>query len=93
MEFTEEEQKLLKKYQSLSTSVPSLINRVAVEIVPPVIFVTLGIYAGKIIWFIVLILLMVIYNVQRVIRQHKNIEKLNSISKKTIGNIDEGEKT
>lgn len=72
---------------------PSLVNRVAVEIVPPIIFVAIGIYTGQIIWFLVLITLMVIYNVQRVLRQYKNIVKLKSISKKTIGTVNEQSKT
>ena len=93
MEFSEKEQKLLKQYQSLSTSMPSLTNRLAVEVIPPIVFVTIGIYTGKIIWFIVLVALMVLYNVQRVIRQHKNITMLNSISKKSIGDIDEESQT
>ena len=92
MELSEEEQKLLKQYQTLSTSLPSLANRVAIEVVPAIIFVSLGMYTEKIIWFVVLITLMVTYNVQRVLRQYKNIKKLNSISKKAIGNIDENKK-
>lgn len=92
MELSKEEEKLLKQYQTLSASLPSLINRVAIEVVPAIIFVSIGIYTEKFIWFIVLVTLMVTYNVQRVLRQYKNIIKLNSISKKTIGNINDNKK-
>ena len=93
MEISEEEKELLRQYQSLSDSMPSLANRVAIEVVPPVIFVVIGLFTGQVIWFLVVITLMVIYNVQRVFRQYKNILKLRSISKKTIGKISEEPKT
>ncbi|GEM_PF-1915012 len=92
MELSEEERKLLKQYQVLSLSLPSLANRIAIEVIPAIIFVSLGIYTEKIIWFIVLISLMVTYNVQRVVRQYKNIKKLDSISKKVIGKINENKR-
>lgn len=87
MKLSEEERELLKQYQRLSETMPGLINRLAVEIIPPIIFVSIGLYTGKIIWFLTLIMLMVVYNVQRVLRQYKNIVKLRSISVKTIGII------
>ena len=90
---TEEERALLKQYQSLSKSIPSLVNRLAVEIVPPIVFIGLWLYTGEALYLVVLIAIMVLYNVQRVLRQYKNIVKLNSISKKTIGEADEKEKT
>lgn len=87
MDISEEEKELLKQYQSLSKSMPSLLNRVAVEVVPPAVFVAIGWFTGEAIWFVVVIALMVIYNVQRVLRQYKNIAKLQSISEKAIGKI------
>jgi len=89
MELSKEEVKLLKQYQTLSNSVPSLASRLAIEIVPAIIFVSLGLYFNQIIWFLVLIGMLVFYNVQRVIRQRKSIAKLRSISQKAIGNINE----
>ena len=93
MSLSEEEKTLLKQYQELSVSLPSLTNRIAIEVVPAIIFTAIAIYTGKIIWFIVLIIFMVFYNVQRVVRQYKNIKKLKSISEKTIGNLSENKKT
>lgn len=93
MEISEEEKELLKQYQSLSDSMPSLANRLAIEVVPPALFVAIGIFTGQVIWFVVVIAFMVIYNVQRVLRQYKNIVKLKSISKKTIGNVSDEPKT
>lgn len=87
MSLSDDEKKLLEQYQILSNSNPKFLNRLAVEIIPPIVFVCLGLYTGKIIWFLVLIVLMVTYNVQRVIHQNKNIEKLRSISIKTIGTV------
>jgi hypothetical protein len=93
MDISEEEKQLLKQYQTLSDSMPSLVNRVAIEVVPPFIFVTIGLSTGQVVWFLFVITLMVIYNVQRVLRQYKNIIKLKSISKKAIGSINEEPKT
>lgn len=93
MEFSEEEKKLLKQYQNLPASMTNLVKRLAVEIIPPVIFIFLGLYTGRIVWFIVLIILMVFYNVQRIVRQHNNIKKLNSISLKAIGDHADETKT
>ena len=87
MEITEEEKELLKQYQVLSTSMPNLANRVAIEVVPPVIFAAVGLVTGQVMWFLVVITLMVVYNVQRVFRQYKSIVKLKSIAEKTIGNV------
>ena len=84
MKLSREEKELLEQYKTLSDSMSSLTNRVAVEIVPPIVFVAIGLYTGKVFWFIVLISLMVAYNVQRVLRQYKNIEKLRSIAQKAI---------
>jgi hypothetical protein len=93
MELSEKEKELLKQYQSLSDSMPSLANRVAVEVVPPAIFVAMGLFTGQAVWFLVVIALMVVYNVLRVFRQYKNIVKLKSISMKTIGSVGDETKT
>jgi hypothetical protein len=90
MTLSEDEQKLLEQYQKLPTSLPYRLNRVAVEIVPPAIFVGLGIYTRQMSWFIVVIALMVIYNVQRVLRQDAIIRRLQSISHKVIGPVEDG---
>lgn len=93
MEISEEEKKLLMQYQSLSDSIPNLINRIVIEVVPQALFVVIGLFTGDVIWFLIVIALMVIYNIQRVLRQYKNIVKLKSISKKTLGNISEEPKS
>lgn len=93
MEVNEEEKELLRQYQTLSASMPSLANRVAVEVVPPAIFVAIGLVTGQVIWYLVVIALMVSYNVQRVLRQYKNIVRLKSISEKAIGKVSEESKT
>ena len=82
MNLSDEELQLLKKYQKFPASLLSQINRVAVEIIPPAIFVGIGLYTGKTKWFFILIILMVAYNVQRVIRQQKYLALLRSIADK-----------
>ena len=91
-ELTEDEKVLLKQYQTLSTSLPNLANRLAVEVVPAVVFVMMWFFTGNVTPLIILISLMVIYNVQRVLRQHKTYKKLHSISKKSIGDVCDEEK-
>ena len=86
-----EEEALLKQYQTLSSSIPSLISRLAIEVVPPIAFLITWFLTEQVSYLIVLIAFMVFYNVQRVLRQYKNIVKLNSISKKTIGVVQENE--
>jgi hypothetical protein len=87
MNLSDDEKKLLEQYQVLSNSNPKFLNRLAVEIIPPIVFVCLGLYTGEIVWFLVLIVIMVTYNVQRGIRQYKNIERLRSISIKIIDTV------
>jgi hypothetical protein len=89
MDFSNEEIKLLEQYQKLSVTLPSIINRLAVEILPPMFFIFLGLYSGKVIWFLAVITIMAFFNIQRVLRQFKNIERLMNISKKVLGNIND----
>jgi len=92
MNMTEEEKDLLRQYQALPDSKLRLANRVAVEVAPPAIFVALGLITGEVIWYVAVIVLMVAYNVQRVLRQYKNIATLRSISKKVVGEVGQGPK-
>ncbi|HZT63929.1 MAG TPA: hypothetical protein VFA36_12380 [Burkholderiales bacterium] len=82
---TKEEKELLKQYQNLSTSVPSVAGRLAVEVVPAAIFIGAWVYTGHALYLVVFITALVGYNIQRIVRQYKHLLKLRSISKKTIG--------
>ena len=93
MDLSNEERKLLELYQKLPTSLSSLINRLVVEIVPPVIFIFLGLYTGNVIWFLAIIVTMASFNIHRVLRQFKNIDLLMKISKKVLGEIKDTKKT
>jgi len=84
MNLSDKERMLLKQYETFSSSRTSLINRLAVEVVPAIIFITLGLYTEKVIWFIVLIMVMVTYNVQRILRQNSYSKSLNSIAHKAL---------
>lgn len=64
---------------------PSLFNRLAIEVVPPLAFIAAWFYTKNPYFLLMLISIMAFYNIQRVIRQYKNIVKLKSISVKTIG--------
>lgn len=92
-ELTKNEKDFLRQYQRLSTSIPSLTKRLAIEIVPPIVFVAVWFYTKSTTYLVVLILMLVAYNVQRVLRQYKNIVKLNSISMKIIGEATDETKT
>ena len=82
MNLTQQERALLKKYQSLNSDRATMIGRLAIEILPPVLFVAIGLYTGSITWFLVLITVLVFYNVQRVLRQAKILKLLSAISEK-----------
>jgi len=88
-ELTNQEKALLRQYQTLSTSLPSLTNRLAVEIVPASVFGLMWYFSGNVAPLLLLILIMVFYNIQRVLRQHKIYKTLNSISQKAIGYVHE----
>jgi hypothetical protein len=84
LNLSDTEVKLLKQYQTLSTSKGKWFNRLAIEIIPPIVFVSIGLFTGNYIWFLTLIAIMVVYNVQRVIRQQKYITELQLISQKVL---------
>jgi hypothetical protein len=84
---TKEEKELLRQYQNLSTSVPSVAGRLAVEVIPAAIFIGAWVYTGHALYLVVFIAALVGYNIQRIVRQYKNLLKLRSISKKTIGEV------
>ena len=90
MNFTEEETMLLKQYQQFPTGVSSLARRLVVEIVPPIVFVALGLITGRSLWFLALIIMLVGYNIQRIVRQQKSIRLLRQISQKVIGEESDG---
>lgn len=84
MNLTEEELQLLKQYRLLSTKKLVWLNRLAVEIVPPMVFVGVGIYRDEYIWFVMVVAVLVIFNIMRVVRQPKTLRLLASISKKIL---------
>lgn len=77
-----EEIKVLEQYRKLSASKAKIINLYAVEIIPPAILVTLGLVAGRTIFLIGLIFILVSYNILRVYRQVSYKEHLRSIADK-----------
>lgn len=89
MQLKNEEKQLLEQYKTLSNSTLNIANRLAVEVVPPIVFVAIGIIRDEIIWFLLLITIMVFYNVQRVIRQQRNLKTLKSLSDKLLNEKDE----
>jgi len=82
-QFTEDEKELLRKYQALSTS--SLGGRLAVETIPPLVFIGVWLFTGRALYLLALIAALVGYNIFRILKQHKNLSTLNSISRKVIG--------
>lgn len=92
LDLTHEERELLRQYQTLSASIPSLANRLAVEIIPAIAFIAAWAYTGNAVYLVVFIVVTVAYSAQRVIRQYKNIKKLNAIANKAIGETTPGDK-
>ena len=84
MKLSEQECDLLQQYSELNKSKPNLFLRLAVEVVPPALFIGLGLLRGEYIWFIALVAILVTYNVLRVLKQYKNISILASIADKTV---------
>ncbi|WP_412970785.1 hypothetical protein [Glaciecola sp. MF2-115] len=84
LKLSETEVKLLMQYQTLSTSKSKRFNRLAIEIIPPIVFVSIGLFTGNYSWFLALIAIMVVYNLQRVFRQQKYITELQLISQKVL---------
>lgn len=87
-EISNKERELLEKYQVLSASAPHMFNRLAIEIVPPILFIGFWYATENVIFLIFVIFLMVVYNVQRVLSQNSNISTLSSISRKLIGKVE-----
>lgn len=90
-DFTVEERQLLEQYQKFPLNLASKANRIAVEVIPPVIFVLLGILRDRSLYFIAVICLLVSFNVLRTLRQSRMIQLLKSISIKTIGSTKDGQ--
>ncbi|MDF2447203.1 MAG: hypothetical protein K0S46_2439 [Moraxellaceae bacterium] len=83
--FTEDEKQLLAQYQVLSASVPSLGVRLAAEVIPPLVFIGMWYDSGEVLYLLASITAMVAYGVLRIVKQYKNIARLNSISEKVLG--------
>ncbi|RGE45997.1 hypothetical protein DZC30_05790 [Comamonas testosteroni] len=79
---SEQEQTLLTQYQRQPTGRWYFLNLLAVEIVPPAIFVALWAWTGRELFLLVLIALLVGFNVLRVLRQRRIRALLASISAK-----------
>lgn len=85
IEFSEPEMKLLRHYQAFSQSRVGRLNRLAVEIVPPIVLLAIGLVKDSHVYAIITILLLITFNVKRVLNQDKTIPLLKSISIKSIG--------
>lgn len=76
------EQALLAQYQCLPTGRWHFLNLLAVEIVPPTVFVALWIFTGQELFLLLLIAVLVLFNVLRVLRQRRTRALLASIAGK-----------
>jgi len=88
-ELENEEIKLLEKIQKYPMTKFRKINRYAVEIIPPAIFISPAIITGNEIFYILLIIILVIFNVFQIYRQSKIINLYKFISVKILGQINE----
>lgn len=76
------EQALLAQYQCLPTGRWHFLNLLAVEIVPPAVFVALWAFTGRELFLLLLIAVLVLFNVLRVLRQRRTRALLASIASK-----------
>ncbi|MBN56848.1 MAG: hypothetical protein CMI04_04045 [Oceanospirillaceae bacterium] len=82
MIFTKDEKLLIDAYSKLPVKLSQRINIWAVEIIPPSIFISLGLYNDKKIYLIAAIFMLVLFNIIRLIKQEKTVRLLRSISNK-----------
>ena len=75
-----QEQALLAQYQRLPQGRGPFLHLLAVEILPPAIFVALWAWTGRELFLLLLIAVLVIFNVLRVLRQRRTRALLASIS-------------
>lgn len=76
------EQDLLTQYQRLPVGRWHFLNLLAVEIVPPALFVALWAWTGRALFLLLLVAVLVCLNVLRVLRQRRTRALLASISGK-----------
>ncbi|WP_370678794.1 hypothetical protein [Comamonas sp. GB3 AK4-5] len=79
---THAERTLLERYQRLAGG--SLAPRLAVEIIPPLVFVGLWAWSGKAVFLLALIAVLVVFNVWRVLQQRRALRHLQSIAVKAL---------
>ena len=82
MNFTEEEWKLIGQFQRLPIGFRKRLNLWAVEIVPPVLFIGIGVYTGRSTYFIGAICVLMLLNIVRLWRQNHTVRVLKSIALK-----------
>ncbi|MGE8439967.1 MAG: hypothetical protein ACN6OS_00125 [Comamonas testosteroni] len=81
-ELSPQEQDLLTQYQRLPVGRWHFLNLLAVEIVPPALFVALWAWTGRALFLLLLVAVLVCLNVLRVLRQRRTRALLASISGK-----------
>lgn len=81
-ELSPQEHDLLTQYQRLPVGRWHFLNLLAVEIVPPALFVALWAWTGRALFLLLLVAVLVCLNVLRVLRQRRTRALLASISGK-----------
>lgn len=81
-QLSQTEQALLAQYQRLPAGRWYFLNLLAVEVVPPTVFVALWIFTGQELFLLLLIAVLVLFNVLRVLRQRRTRALLASIAGK-----------
>lgn len=84
-ELSAQEKALLAQYQQLPAGKGRLLHLLAVEIVPPALFVGLWWWSGEVLFLLTLVALLVFFNLLRVLRQRKTRALLASLSSKLLG--------
>lgn len=89
MRFSKSELELIENFSNYRTGFGGLVSRWAVEIVPPVALIIIGITTGSQVYPIAAVLVLVFFNVFRLVRQNSIAVELKSISEKILGSNSE----
>ena len=89
MNFTDEEKELIKRYSELPITKSRNLNLWALDVIIPLLVLCFGIYSGSITYLVAAIVILVIFNIGRLIKRGNLARILKSICTKLISASDE----
>ena len=82
MKFTETEKQLIDQYADMPTAFSNRLNIWAVELIPPLVLIVLGIYLQHQYYLVAAICALVFFNVLRLYKQEPRLRMLKSLFEK-----------